>query len=103
MEIHPGKEMLMKYDLVRRCKTSLERQVGETVRIKLLYKKGVKVLNAKTEYNRCLHPSLAVTGQGGNIIVQERRKPGRCHHQRTQEESSKTMLLYRAWCLKEEG
>ena len=32
------------------------------------------MINAKTEYNRCLMPSLAVTGQGGMIVIPEKRK-----------------------------
>ena len=66
----------MKFELVRRCQSALDRQVGETIRLKMLGKKGgVEILNQKTEYNRCLLPSLAVTGQGGNIVSNQHPRP----------------------------
>ena len=59
---HPGREVTFRFDLLKRCTTPLERQVGESINIKLLQKQGVKIINIKIEFNRCILPSLLVIG-----------------------------------------
>ena len=41
---------------------SLQRQVLETITIKLLTEGGTNITNSKVEYNRCLLPTLQVVG-----------------------------------------
>ena len=55
----------MKFEVVKICRTALERQVSETVNIKMRSREGSRILNSKIEYNRCFIPSLTVLGQGG--------------------------------------
>ena len=61
-EYHPWEEVQYKFDLLRSCSTPLERQVCESVTIKLLKREGVQIINSKTEYNRCVLPTIVVTG-----------------------------------------
>ena len=63
-EEHPGQDVKFRFDLIKRCGSALERQVGETINVKLMKQKGINVINSKVEYNRCLLPTLMVTGQG---------------------------------------
>ena len=44
--------------VVKRCKTALERQVGEAVHIEIAQRKGYKLLNSKSEFSRCSLPRL---------------------------------------------
>ena len=64
-EYHSEEEIRMKFEVVKICRTALERQVSETVNIKMRSREGSKILNSKIEYNRCFIPSLTVLGQGG--------------------------------------
>ena len=61
-EEHLGKTPSFRFDLIKVCKTSLERQVGESICVKMSRKKGVNIINSKVEYNRCLLPTLTVAG-----------------------------------------
>ena len=71
---HKGEEPDMKLEIVNRCKTALQRQVSETINIKFQKMKGSIVLNNKIEYNRCLLPTLAVIGQGGNVLEDKEKR-----------------------------
>ena len=64
----------MKFEVVKICRTALERQVSETVNIKMRSSEGSKILNSKIEYNRCFIPSLTVLGQGGVAISPSKTK-----------------------------
>ena len=64
-EYHSEEEIRMKFDVIKICRTALERQVSETVNIKMRSREGSKILNSKVEYNRCFIPSMTVLGQGG--------------------------------------
>ena len=70
-EEHPDDEVKFKFELVKSCTTPLERQVGESIVIKLMQKSGVSIINSKTEYNRCVLPSIMVTG-GENTKKEEK-------------------------------
>ena len=71
-EIHDGsEEPRMTVKKVKKCRDALTRQVSETIHIKMLSKRGTKLLNSKVEYNRCLLHTLAVMGQGGKVNVEE--------------------------------
>ena len=51
-----------KFKVEKVFKRALERQVFETVHLKLLQEKGVNTTNLKKENKRCLLPSLIVDG-----------------------------------------
>ena len=61
-EEHPGKTPSFRFDLIKVCRTSLERQVGESISVKMSRSRGVSIINSKVEYNRCLLPTLTVAG-----------------------------------------
>ena len=58
---HPGAEMSFKFDLVYNASSALDRQVRETIHLKMLAKQGVHTVNSKVEYNRCL-PAAHLNG-----------------------------------------
>ena len=62
LDEHPDQEISFKFDLLKRCNTPLERQVGETVHAKIMKDRGINIINNKFEYNRCLLPTLTVSG-----------------------------------------
>ena len=47
--VHGEEKMEMKFALIRRCQTALQRQVGETIRLKMIgkIKPGTLILNKK--------------------------------------------------------
>ena len=49
-DCHKGEEPDMKLEIVKRCKTALQRQVSETINIKFQKMKGSLILNNKLEY-----------------------------------------------------
>ena len=53
-------EMEMSVRIVRRYRTSFERQIGESVEINHNLGLGATLLNSKNEYNRCTIPRLKV-------------------------------------------
>ena len=58
---HPGTKLEdLKFGMrvVRKCKTALERQVGEAVSIHIAQREGYTLLNSKSEYSRCSLPRL---------------------------------------------
>ena len=63
LQEHEGRTVEFQMSLVKRAKSSMERQVGECIRIRLANKREVEVLNLKDEYNRCLLPELSVKEQ----------------------------------------
>ena len=68
LEAHPNEKIEdMKYGmrLVSKCKTALERQVGEAVYIQLAQEKGYTLLNSKSEYSRCTIPRLRLGDSKG--------------------------------------
>ena len=61
-EEHNGQEIRFKFEVKAQCRSALERQVKETIILKLTEKAGGrKILNSKAEYNRCLMPEVTVT------------------------------------------
>ena len=64
----------MKFDLVIRCSTALERQVRETIHLKMKMEQGIKILNSKIEYNRFLLPALMVAGPVENDEKEKRNE-----------------------------
>ena len=54
-------KMEMSVRIVRRYRTSFERQLGESVEINHNLEIGTKLLNSKNEYNRCSIPRLKVS------------------------------------------
>ena len=73
-EYHSEQDISFKFEVVKVCRTALERQVSETVNIKMRSSEGSKILNSKIEYNRCFIPSLTVLGQGGVAISPSKTK-----------------------------
>ena len=68
LEAHPNEKIEdMKYGmrLVSKCKTALERQVGEAVHIQLAQENGYTLLNSKSEYSRCTIPQLRLGDSKG--------------------------------------
>ena len=53
-------KMEMSVRIVRRHKTSFERQIGESVEINHNLGLGTRLLNSKNEYNRCTIPRLKI-------------------------------------------
>lgn len=51
---------------VKYCRTALERQVGEAVRI---HSRGEAVLNSRTEYNRCHITRLSLPPEAGKAVA----------------------------------
>ena len=49
-----------KFKVLNSYRSSMERQIAETVKVKLASKREVDILNNKAEYNRCLLPELEV-------------------------------------------
>ena len=62
---HSEEEIRMKFYVFKICRTVLQRQVSETVNIKMRSMEGSNIFNSKIEYNRCLIPSLIVLCQSG--------------------------------------
>ena len=58
-EAHGG-QIKFKFRVLRAYRSAMERQIAETVKIKLSSKAGVEILNNRAEYNRCLLPELEV-------------------------------------------
>ena len=48
--------------VVKQHQSALSRQIGEAVSIRYTKRQGILVMNRKDEYNRCLIPSLEVSG-----------------------------------------
>ena len=70
-------KMEMSVRIIRRYKTSFERQIGESVVIHHNLGIGTKLLNSKNEYNRCSIPRLKVSDRdeiGRNRGATERKK-----------------------------
>ena len=58
---HPGlkiEDLKFGMRVIKRCKTALERQVGEAVHIEIAQRKGYNLLNSKSEFSRCSLPRL---------------------------------------------
>ena len=53
-------DMKFEMKVLKKYRTSFERQIGESVYINYNLKKGVKMLNSRNEYNRCIIPRLVV-------------------------------------------
>ena len=58
-DAHEG-NINFKFKVLNSYRSSMERQIAETVKVKLASKRGVDILNNKAEYNRCLLPELEV-------------------------------------------
>ena len=53
-------KMEVRVRIVRRYRSSFERQIGESIWLNSYIKEGVSVLNSKNEYNRCTIPRLGM-------------------------------------------
>ena len=49
-DLHPEELRQMKFELIKRCRSALERQVSETINVKMKTLEGSKILNSKIEY-----------------------------------------------------
>ena len=86
-EKHQGEEQVrMKFSVAKVCRSALERQVRETVCIKLLTKEGAHLLNNKIEYNRCLIPEITML----NSETKDEDKPQNEHKKKKKEEIEHT-------------
>ena len=54
------KDMKFEMKILKKYRTSFERQIGESVFINYNLKKGVTLLNSKNEDNRCIIPRLVI-------------------------------------------
>ena len=77
-EAHPGSELSSEFKIVRSCRSALERQVSESIAIKLAIKRGTMVTNSKIEFNRCLLPTLEVVGPTRKPEVEQKPNASFC-------------------------
>ena len=91
-EEHPGQEVGFRFDVVKRCSSALERQVGETIKVKVLKKGGCNIINSKVEYNRCLLPTLMVTGERSTEDNKTRMKTREDSKSERKKEEEKQMI-----------
>ena len=54
------KDLKFEMRIVKKYRSSFERQIGESVCINQYLREGTELLNSKNEYNRCIIPRLVI-------------------------------------------
>ena len=73
---HDGQETEFKFEILKSCKSSFQREISEAVIIKTMGMRQVNLLNSKEEFNRCVIPEITVL-KGNRVIEDAREDHGR--------------------------
>ena len=73
-EVHPEETKVdWSFKVIRKFQSCFYRMISEPIHIRILQKKGVKILNKKDEYSRTILPQLEVS-IGGKLMVERNVK-----------------------------